>query len=300
MSLILDALKKLDRERSSRRKGTANIAVEILKPDPPRLRKGIPLYFVAVPLVAAAITYGVMGGFSFLWKSSPPASVKPSAPSQKMASASPESGAAPKSLPSSSVKPSATRQKMASAPPESGVDPKSLVTPSVKPSAPSNQIASPPPKSDSLPKLSPPAPVTPPALSQQVPPAALSREPVRDAREEIGRVPPKIQESGESKKSATSPGEKKGTQNVIPKEAEVAPASTKKPAESTAKESSATPPLLKISGIVWHEEPSRRLAVINGMVTNEGSVIEGVKILEIFPDRVRFSQEGLNFEIPFR
>ncbi len=297
MSLILDALKKLDRERSSRRKGTANIAVEILKPDPPRLRKGIPLYFVAVPLVAAAITYGVMGGFSFLWKSSPPASVKPSAPSQKMASASPESGAGAKSLPPASVKPSAPRQKMASAPPESGVVPKSLASAPAKPSAPNNQIASAPPKSDSLPKPSPPAPVTPPALSQQVPPAALSREPVRDAREEIGRVPPKTQQSGESKRPATSPGEEKGAQNVIPKEAGVPPASTKKPAEPTPRESAATPPPLKISGIVWHEEPSGRRAVINGTFTKEGSVIEGVKVVEIFPTRVRFSYKGRIFEI---
>ena len=39
MSLILDALKKLDREKSSRRNGTANIAVEILRPDAPVPRK---------------------------------------------------------------------------------------------------------------------------------------------------------------------------------------------------------------------------------------------------------------------
>ena len=45
MSLILDALKKLDREKAFIRKVTANIADEILKPDPVRPRKKIPALF---------------------------------------------------------------------------------------------------------------------------------------------------------------------------------------------------------------------------------------------------------------
>ncbi len=272
MSLILDALKKLDREKSSRRKGTANIAAEILKPDPRRPRKRILLYFSVVSLTAvaaAAITYAVMGGSGFLWKSSPPSPVKPPAPSQQAASAPPESGFLPKSSPPSRV----------------------------NPPAPSQQVASTPPKSDSPPKSSPPAPVNPPAPSQQVSPVPPSGGPVRDAREEIKRVPQKIQESAESNPPTTSPGEKKTGQNVISKEAEVAPGRAKKFPEPAPKESATTPPRLKISGIVWHEEPSERRAVINGSFTKEGSVIEGVKVVEIFPTRVRFSHNGRTFEI---
>jgi type II secretory pathway component PulC len=41
-----------------------------------------------------------------------------------------------------------------------------------------------------------------------------------------------------------------------------------------------------LSGIVWSEDPSKRLAVINGMVTTEGYVFEGVKVVEIHPDHV--------------
>ena len=77
MSLILDALKKLDREKSSRRNGTSNIAVEILRPDPTRPAKGIPLYLLVVALTAvvtAAITYAVVK-FRFLSKPSPPATL---------------------------------------------------------------------------------------------------------------------------------------------------------------------------------------------------------------------------------
>jgi type II secretory pathway component PulC len=56
-------------------------------------------------------------------------------------------------------------------------------------------------------------------------------------------------------------------------------------------------PQLKISGIVWHEEPAKRRAVVNGSFTSEGSVIEGVKIVEIFPTKVRFLHQGRYFEV---
>jgi general secretion pathway protein B len=87
MSLILEALKKLDREKSSRRTGTANIAVEILRPDLLRPGKRIPLYFAAIFLTAvaaAAITYAVVTQFGFLSKSSPPAPVGALTPSQQV------------------------------------------------------------------------------------------------------------------------------------------------------------------------------------------------------------------------
>jgi general secretion pathway protein B len=216
MSLILDALKKLDREKLSRRNGTVNIAVEILRPDLPRPGKRIPLYFAAVSLTAvatAAITYAVMAEFGFLSKSSPP------------------------------------------------------------------------------------VPVNPPALNQQVAPAPLPPEPVRDAREEMSRVPPKIQNPPESKVPVPSLGEEKESQNAISEEADVAPVETRKPAEPTPNASATTPPSLKLSGIVWSEEPSKRLAVINGTITTEGSVIQGVKVVEIYPTHVVLSHNGRPFEI---
>ena len=80
MSLILDALKKLDREKSSHRDGTANIAVEILRSDPPRPGKKMLWYFAAVSITAVAtacITYAVIAGFGIMSKSSPPATVSP-------------------------------------------------------------------------------------------------------------------------------------------------------------------------------------------------------------------------------
>ncbi len=113
----------------------------------------------------------------------------------------------------------------------------------------------------------------------------------------MGVVSPKIQKPAESMAPATSPGEKKTGPGVVSKEEEIVTRSLKKPAEPTPRASTATPPSLKISGIVWYEEASRRRAVINGQFTSEGSVIEGVKVVEIFPTRVRFSHNGRIFEI---
>jgi general secretion pathway protein B len=216
MSLILEALKKLDREKSSRRTGTANIAVEILRPDLPHPGKRIPLYFVAISVTAvaaAAITYAVVTQFGFFSKSSPPASV------------------------------------------------------------------------DALPPR------------QQVLSAPLSREPIRGARDEISRVPPKVEDHAKSKSPVAPPSEKKESPKVTSEEADVAATDIKKPAERTPEGSVTTPPSLKVSGIIWSEEPSKRFAVINGTVTTEGSIIHGVKVVEIHPTRVLLSHKGQSFEI---
>lgn len=100
MSVILDVLRKLDREKSSRRRSaTANIALEILKPDLPRSEKRIPLYFAAVGLTAiatAAITYALVG-FGFLSKSPSPELINPPTTSQEITQAPLDSGSLSKS-----------------------------------------------------------------------------------------------------------------------------------------------------------------------------------------------------------
>ena len=218
MSLILDALRKLDREKSSRRNGTINIAAEILRPYLPPPRKRVWIYFTAVFLTAvatAAITYAVIS------KTPPPAAIKPA------------------------------------------------------------------------------------ASSLQVTPTPLSHEPVRDTRDVIIRDPRKVQAPIETKKPPEitkptesqehpvevkipplSPSEEKMTPEIIPKEAPVIPGDMRKPSEQTPKGSAVTAASLRLSGIVWSEEPSKRLALINGMVTTEGYVFEGVKVMEIHPDHV--------------
>ena len=258
MSLILDALRKLDREKSARRDGGVNIATEILKSDLTRPGKRITLYFAVVSLTAvatAAITYAVVE-FAFLSKSSPPASMNPPTRSQQVAPAS--AGFWP---------------------------PFEIVASSLcGRSAPGRQVA----------------------------PSPLALEPVRDVRDEMDRMPPKIENPVESKNlaetknkaerkdPATPPGEKEASQNVISDKVNIAPGNTERPTERIPSASAATPPSLRVSAIVWYEEPSRRFAMINGTIANEGSVIEGVKVEEIYADHVRLSHNGRLFEISIK
>jgi general secretion pathway protein B len=224
MSVILDALKKLDREKSSRRSGTGNIAVEILRPDLPRPGKRIPLYAAIALLTSiatAAITYGVIVKGGFLSKSPPPAAINPAEPSQQ---------AAPVPIPS---------------------------------------------------------------------------EPALDTRDQVSPVPPKIQSPVKSKKPAATPGENKGdekkiSRSVSPKEADIPLEKTKVLPEHTPKGSATTSPSLNITTIVWYEEPSKRFAMINGVIVTEGSVIEGMKVEEIHPDRVRLLHKDQHFEISIK
>ena len=84
---------------------------------------------------------------------------------------------------------------------------------------------------------------------------------------------------------------------MIREEAEGTPSSVKKsPLQSTAG-SPTNPPPLKLSAIVWYEDPSMRFAMVNGIKANEGSFIEGVKVVEINPTSVRFFHNGRYFEV---
>jgi general secretion pathway protein B len=225
MSLILDALRKLDREKSSRRNGTTNIAAEILRPYLPPPRKRVWIYFTAVFLTAvatAAITYAVIS------KTTPP-----------------------------------------------------------------------------------PGAIKPATSSLRGTPAPLSHERVRDTRDVVIRDPGKVKARIETKRPAEtkkpaemtkpteskkepvevkppppSPSEGKISSEIISKEVPVLPGDMRKPPEQIPRGSAVTAASLRLSGIVWSEEPTKRLAVINGMVTTEGYVFEGVKVMEIHPDHV--------------
>jgi general secretion pathway protein B len=52
-----------------------------------------------------------------------------------------------------------------------------------------------------------------------------------------------------------------------------------------------------VSGIVWQEERSARRAFVNGIIAAEGSVIDGAKVVEIYPARIRFFRGGKSFDV---
>ena len=262
MSVILDALKKLDRERLSRRNKPPNIAAEILRADLSHPRKRNALYFVAISIATAAITYVALTQFGLLLKPSPPVSVDSPASSRKASSAPAEIGSLQESSLPAVVNPPSTPKQASHAPVGSGLS-----------------------------TSSPPADVSPPKPSQ-------SPEQVRGSRSETIRAAPKIESDAENKPPSVSVGDKKTSPSLISEEGKGAPVSTVKPPERAPVQSATTSTSLRISGIIWSEEPSRRVAVINGMSINEGEIIEGAKVVEILPTRVRFFQNNQSFEIP--
>jgi type II secretory pathway component PulC len=136
-----------------------------------------------------------------------------------------------------------------------------------------------------------------PALGQKGPPVPLSGEPVRDDQDTVGSHPPKIQKDTETQANTTSPGEKKTGSQIVTEERQGVPEIAGKP-KNIPTESPTTPSSLKVSGIVWSEDPSNRLAVINGISVTEGAFIEGIKVVEIYATRVRFLYNDQPFEVP--
>jgi len=259
MSVILDVLKKLDREKPARWDRPPNIATDILRPDSPRPKRRIPINIIIVSLTAivtAAITYVLVKESGFLSK--PSLTVQPSPPG-----------------PSLQVKP---------APVELSLQKKS----------------------------SPPAPASPSEPAQKAVPTPPHRESVRETKEDIPKVVPKTEVAPEkkvseplktpveSKPSSPPPEEKKASpsQSVIPAEKEVAPVEPpKKIFETTVPEPAPKPPSLAISAIVWYEDPSMRFAIVNGLKAIEGSMVEGVKVVEINRTSVRFLHNQQYFEV---
>ncbi len=73
------------------------------------------------------------------------------------------------------------------------------------------------------------------------------------------------------------------------------------PLKSTASQPGALPagmviPELLVEEIVYQADPGARLAVVNDLPVMEGTMIDNVQVVEILPDRVRFSVQGILFE----
>jgi general secretion pathway protein B len=274
MSEILDALKKLDREKAARRSGTADIAVEILAPGLPRpgkrLRRHIAIVcFTAV--VAAAITYAVVAMLKVPPESAPPAASNPPVPAQQAPSAVREPAPPTKSDPSAVIHRPVPKQQPAPREPESF--PESLSPAPVSSPPPVQQVA--------------PAPIEPALPAKPMSPA-VTAPPV--AHPEPIAPPAKVQKPVEKETSPTaipaSPGVAPGTGKTVPEQA---------PSQVG---SAVTPSSFKITVIVWDEDPSKRWAMINGMKTAQGSVIEGAKVEEINLTGVRFFHNNRYFEVP--
>jgi len=206
MSLILDALKKLEQEIAARKDGELNVAAEILQPErpQPRNKKWTVLLIVAAVSagLAAFAVLALRGGTDVLKHSFTHTPAAPSTVSQV---------AMPDPLP----------------PP------------------------APPQKPTELPVARPQADIV---KGELLPPPAISR----------------------------------------PRPAEAA---ANKEIDSPGNSSHGSAPHIRVSGIVWQEERSARRAFVNGIIAAEGSVIDGARVVEIYPARIRFSRGGRSFDV---
>lgn len=78
-----------------------------------------------------------------------------------------------------------------------------------------------------------------------------------------------------------------------------APPKVQQPGEKQPQAPPQPSPSLSVNGIAWQKDSASRIAVVNGMPVSEGSSIQGARVDEIFPDKVRFSHQGKSFDIPF-
>ncbi len=215
MSEILDALKKLDREKAVRRSGTADIAVEILAPGLPRpgkkLRRHIAIVcFTAV--VAAAITYAVVAMLRVSPEPVPPARINPPVSAQQAPSAAGEPALPTKSDSSALIHRSVPKQQPTPAPrePESSSESPSPAL-----------VSSPPPVQQAV-----PAPIEPPVPAKLIPPASKVPPAVQS---EASPAPAKVQKPVGKETSPTAvpaspappstPGVASGTGKTVPDQA---------------------------------------------------------------------------------
>lgn len=225
MSYILDALKKLENEKTSKSRGTGMLSIsgELFKDERRPPSGGSVWKIVAIVVVVSLVTFGAT------WFFLKPDKVRDSA---KPHTTAPVSTARP--------------------------------VPSVLPVEPARQ---------------------PTAITTKTPPIVAPAAPAPEDEEFTRKIPakapmaPVVQQQGKR-------------QNIPRKQATLATQPVQRGVSTVP-----APSDIKVSGIAWQDEHSARRAVVNGFLMHEGSSVAGAKIVEIFQDRVRFSQGGSFFEV---
>jgi general secretion pathway protein B len=57
-------------------------------------------------------------------------------------------------------------------------------------------------------------------------------------------------------------------------------------------------PEVRVTGIAWQKDSASSAAIVNGRSVQQGSMVEGYKVEQIFEDRVRFSGKSGSLEVP--
>jgi len=147
-----------------------------------------------------------------------------------------------------------------------------------------------------------PAPATVPPKAVVVTPVVDTPEPVTISPKSVApplAPKPKQDKAVKSAPVATPPKMPvKATSESTTRTKPTAAATYQQPSlPVTRPAASATSPLIKVNGIAYQDGDSNSVAVVNGVSVSKGSVVEGVKVEEIFEEKVRFSYGGQRFEV---
>ena len=70
------------------------------------------------------------------------------------------------------------------------------------------------------------------------------------------------------------------------------------PQETPAPAAAPARPALRVTGIAWQKDGEPSAAIDNGRPVQQGGVVDGFKVEEILPDKVRFSGGSGSLEVP--
>lgn len=149
--------------------------------------------------------------------------------------------------------------------------------------------------------IKPPTVSTPKAVSPQIMPVAPSQQPVSNTTTQAPLVAPPAPavdqaaapDAPDVKATVPAAVDQRSKRKNMPKKQPTLATQQRHPVVPT----NPPPANIKVSGIAWQDEHSARRAVVNGFLVQEGGNVSGAKIVEIFQDRVRFSQDGSIFEV---
>lgn len=286
MSSILKALRKLEEEKAALGEGRVDLARDILKRSAPRRTESSGML---LKLTFSVLLFGALALCAWLvLRPGPPVAVVETV--VPPISAAPAESAPPRTAPV--IQPQvgqAVTEKVFAAEPEPAGPPPVVVAEPPQPTLAAEtvaetgvvveQLASPPLSEPTITEV-PPQPLVGFGDAQPEPPAIIpaQTEAVEEGLVEISvpsaaPVVPAIPATGEGPPTASAAD---------------APSLTTVPRL----------PELTVNAIAFKPLPGERLAVINDLPVMEGTSIDGVQIIEILPDGVRFSWHGTEFILP--
>ena len=260
MSLILDTLRKMEKDRNSRRGAALDIRPEVLRyraaPKPQRTRPLLPVALVLVLLVVG-VGAGVFLKGHRAGNVSERQVPEQNAPAAVL-TATPTAPDLPATPATSVTAVTAVRSNRPAAPVSA--------VPAAFPAIPAVPAIAMPVAARKASPRSVPAPV-----SGAIPGSHRERQPVAAKPQERPQARPETGRAAQSRPAH--------------REAAVTP--------------QAAPADIIISGIAWQDERSLRRAVVNGALVGEGAEVAGARVLEIREDRVRLSRGGQVFDAVF-